>query len=229
MNDAVPPAGRTRATRSGQRPGFAPSLTQQCWGFIIGSALFAVGTAPGFHAVAGTAATNWLCFIGAWFFTAAGLIQLARSTPATARIPDSTARRVRPEWLAAFTQSLGTIAFNVSTTAALIDHNLPAELHYVWSPDAGGSAAFLLSGVLLVIADSRGRGRVFDLRDADWWSAQINLLGCIAFGFSAIGAFLLPGGQDLDPTLANGGTFIGAICFLVASAVVLPRRDRRGQ
>ncbi|WP_215401676.1 MULTISPECIES: hypothetical protein [unclassified Leucobacter] len=227
MSNSTPPSGQARTGEPGQRRRFTPSLAQQCWGFMIGSALFAVGTAPGFHAVAGTLATNWLCFIGAWFFTAAGLIQLARSTPATARIPDSTARRVRPEWMAALAQSLGTIAFNVSTTAALVAHNLPAELHYVWSPDAGGSAAFLLSGVLLVIADSRGRERRFDFRDADWWSAQINLLGCIAFGFSAIGAFLLPGGQDLDPTLAGAGTFIGALCFLIASAVVLPRRAER--
>ncbi len=53
---------------------FIPTLNKQCWGgFMIGSALFALGSAPGFGSWAGGAATVNVCyFVGAWFFTAAG-------------------------------------------------------------------------------------------------------------------------------------------------------------
>lgn len=234
MSARTPPAPQNDAGDVTEQSGrkrflplvFAPTLLVQCWGFMIGSALFAVSTAPGFHALAGASVANLLCFIGAWFFTGAGLVQLARSTPVTGRLPGLGRRVLRAEWMAAITQSLGTVAFNVSTAAALFTLSLSAEERFVWSPDAGGSAGFLVSGVLLVIAYSRKRGRFFDLGNAEWWSAQINLLGCVAFGFSAFGAFVLPDGQDLDALMASGGTFIGAICFFVASLVMLPSASR---
>lgn len=31
-----------------------------------------------------------------------------------------------------------------------------------------------------------------------------------------------------DALLANSGTFLGALCFLVAALLVLPRREQRG-
>lgn len=53
----------------------APTVTKQCWGFMIGSACFALGSAPGLSNLLGSSA-NLLFFIGAWFFTGAGFMQL---------------------------------------------------------------------------------------------------------------------------------------------------------
>jgi hypothetical protein len=44
--------------------------------FAIGSTLFAIATLPGMSAVAGAGLANVLCFVGSWFFTTAGWMQL---------------------------------------------------------------------------------------------------------------------------------------------------------
>ncbi|OZG26163.1 hypothetical protein BH683_025485 [Williamsia sp. 1138] len=202
-----------------------PTLLKQCWGFMIGSALFALGSAPGFGTWAGASASNVCYFVGAWFFTTAALIQLLRSGAATTKVDYGSGVMVRAEWLAAATQFVGTLLFNVSTTAALDAHSIPAEKHLVWSPDAGGSIAFLISGVFVIVAYTH-TSRFWKPTDRDWWSAQINLIGCIAFGVSAVGAYITTAGVGVDATLANTGTFIGALCFLVASLIVLPSRNQ---
>ena len=100
---------------------FRPTLHMQSWTFIIGASLFALGSAPGLGTWLGTGA-NTAFFVGAWFFTAAGFIQLLLSTP---RIGPRGG--VRAEWLAAAAQSFGTVLFNVSTGAALHTRQLSAE------------------------------------------------------------------------------------------------------
>ena len=114
--------------------------------FIIGSALFALGSAPGFASAAGATASNLCYFVGAWFFTGAALVQLVRSGPMMTPVDYDPGKMFRAEWLAGSTQFFGTLLFNVSTTAALMAHTVKGEQHLVWNPDAGGSVAFLLSG-----------------------------------------------------------------------------------
>ncbi|NYG22361.1 uncharacterized membrane protein YhaH (DUF805 family) [Agromyces hippuratus] len=202
-----------------------PTVTKQCWGFMIGSAFFALGSAPGLSESLGTAGANLLFFVGAWFFTTAGLIQLFLSGAIAVPVSYAPGRMVRAEWLAAATQSFGTLMFNVSTTAALYAKSISAQEHFVWNPDAGGSVAFLVSGVLAFIAYARV-ARLWDIGRAAWWSVLINFIGCVAFGVSAVGAYILPSGSAISGSLANSGTFIGAICFLLASLVVLPQWNR---
>ena len=134
---------------------------------------------------------------------------------------------VRAEWLSAATQSVGTILFNISTTSALFAHTVAGERHLVWSPDAGGSIAFLISGAVAFVAYSRSTGSGVDLRSRDWWSVLVNWVGCVAFGVSAVGAFVARDGVTADAVAANAGTFVGALCFLVASAIVLPGARNR--
>ena len=83
--------------------------------------------------------------------------------------------------------------------------------------------AFLISAVFVYVAYYRVEHSLWKPTDAGWWAAHINMLGCIAFAFSAAGAYVLDDGAGRDPGLANWGTFIGAICFVVASAIVLPQ------
>jgi hypothetical protein len=197
-----------------------PSLTIQCVGFMIGSSLFALGSAPGLSDELGSQTANTLFFVGAWFFTTAAFIQLLLSGAVR-----NEHGALRALWLAAATQFLGTMLFNVSTGAALRVDSVLAIRHLVWGPDAEGSVAFLISGgfALLVLIRS---GSLWGPRDSDWFSTWVNMIGCVAFGMSAVGSAVLPGGGLQDATLANWGTCIGAICFFVASMVVLPESLR---
>lgn len=191
------------------------TLSRQCWLFAIGSSLFAIATAPGFSALGGAGAANALCFVGSWFFTSAALIQLLLSRPL-----------MQTQWLSAATQFVGTLLFNISTGAALWAHAIPEKRHLVWTPDAGGSIGFLISGALGIVAVTIAVG-FFARTSRDWQAEWINMIGSIAFGVSAIGAFVRRTGVTEDALLANVGTFVGALCFLVAALLVLPRfRDR---
>ncbi len=189
-----------------------PTLTRQCWLFAVGSTFFAVACAPRFAVLAGAGAANLLCFIGSWFFTTAGWMQLKLAGH------DS-----ETEWYSAAVQFAGTILFNISTGAALLLQSTGWRRHLVWTPDAVGSLAFLISGVLALVAltvDSERRDRL---------TAWLNMAGCLAFGVSAVGAFVRRSGVTEDAWLANLGTFIGALCFLVAALLGLPRFRERGR
>ena len=176
----------------------------------------------------GAANANICYFIGAWFFTGAGLVQVINSGAVSVAVDYPPGRMVRAEWLAASTQSFGTLLFNVSTTSAVAAHTLAAEKHLVWSPDAGGSVAFLISGVFVIVAYSHDN-RLWNPTDVAWWAGQVNMLGCIAFGVSAVGAYITPDGNTVDDVLANTGTFVGAVCFFVASLIVLPMWSTRAR
>lgn len=214
MTSAALPLARTSSL-------LVPTVVKQCWLFMIGSALFAAGSAPVLSEQMGSQLSNLLFFIGAWFFTAAGLIQVFLSGAVAVAVPYAPGRMVRAEWLTASTQSFGTLLFNVSTTAALHAKSITAQEKLVWNPDAGGSVAFLISGCVAFIAFAH-TGSSWRLSSAACWSVVINFVGCVAFAVSAIGSFILPGGNTVNDDFATWGTFTGAICFFVASLVVLP-------
>lgn len=99
-------------------------------------------------------------------------------------------------------------------------HTIVGERRYVWAPDATGSMAFLVSGVLAVVVVG-----TWSPRSVDWRAAWINLAGCVAFGVSALAAFVRKTGVTVDERLANFGTFVGALCFLAAALMLRPRSD----
>ncbi len=189
-----------------------PTLTRQCWLFAVGSVFFAVATAPRVSEVAGAGLTNLLCFVGSWFFTTAGWMQLRLADP------DNFAA-----WHSSSSQFAGTVLFNISTGAALLMQSVPERRHLVWTPDAAGSLAFLVSGALAVAALDAGAAR------RDTAVAWINMAGCVAFGLSAGAAFVRGNGVTEDQWLANIGTFVGALCFLVAALAELPRFRKPGR
>ncbi len=207
------------------------NVKTECWGFAIGSALFALGSAPEFANWAGAPAANVAFFVGSWFFTFAAFVQLQLSgslrgpTPAIAG-SERVGREVhKSEWWSSIVQFAGTIAFNISTGAALLVHSIEDADRFSWRPDVYGSAAFLISSGLAVFATGLYRRR--DEPDAPAWTATVlNTAGSIAFGFSAIGAYIDPdSGKVVAPFIDQVGTFIGALCFLAASLISLPRRS----
>jgi hypothetical protein len=191
------------------------TLSRQCWLFAVGSFFFALATMPGFSAVGGAGATNWLCFIGSWFFTIAAWMQVMLSGPP-----------LKLEWLSAAIQFAGTVLFNISTGSAVLAHATGVRRHYVWAPDALGSIAFLVSAALGVAAATIAIGLIA-VGSRDWQAEWINMIGSIAFGASAVGAFVRRTGITEDELLANLGTFLGALCFLGAALLVLPRFRKR--
>jgi hypothetical protein len=53
------------------------------------------------------------------------------------------------------------------------------------------------------------------------------MAGSIAFGVSAVASYIVPADGDLwNAELSNLGTFVGALCFLVGAALLLPAARR---
>lgn len=217
-----PPAIREIEEEESVGWSFRPTVAGQCWSFIAGSALFAIGSAPGSAALFGAQNANLMFFVGAWFFTGAGLVQWALAGP---RFTGGSPPRIRAQWLTAAAQSVGTVLFNVSTSAAVMVHSTTDERDLVWSPDFSGSVAFLVSGAVALIGLEHTVG-LWPPASAGWWATVINFLGCVLFMVSAIAAYVSPCGVTEDAWIANLGTCTGAVCFLVASALTITRARR---
>ncbi|NLT07284.1 MAG: hypothetical protein GXY03_13385 [Solirubrobacterales bacterium] len=191
--------------------------------FAIGSACFALGALPGYASLVGELADNVTYFVGSIFFTTAAFTQLRLS----GRWRAGAWRNVADwdDWWSAAVQLSGTIAFNVSTGAALAQHLTAAdEMHYVWRPDAIGSLCFLVSSALAIKATTHRDG-LWDPEARNWWTTWLNVAGSIAFGVSAVGAYVVSdSGELLNAELVNLGTFVGAVCFLVAALLLRPPR-----
>ncbi|WP_169581449.1 MULTISPECIES: YrhK family protein [Microbacterium] len=202
-------------------PPTARRLRREAWGFAVGSLLFFAGSMPFYAAWAGSVGTNATFFAGSVFFTLAAFIQLSLSGR---RIPHrEMSRPDRVDWWAAAIQFAGTLLFNLSTGAALAAAvTQPAEVGAGWKPDAWGSLAFLVASFLAIVA-TKDRGRLWDPDSRTWHGTLLNFVGSVAFGVSAVGAYVVPSTGDLaNAAWANGGTAIGALCFFVAA--LLSRR-----
>ena len=140
-------------------------------------------------------------FIGSLFFTTAAFEQLR------------TARGEGAGVGAATIQFAGTLAFNVTTFAGMLERldAHQAEL-LVWSPDAIGSICFLVSSVLAEIAIW---GPLVPARR----SATLNLIGSVAFGISAVAAYVVPNTDELlNASLATSMTLVGRALLLLGGA-----------
>ena len=117
----------------------------------------------------------------------------------------------------------GTVYFNVSTFHALragLDASSYDRL--VWKPDALGSVCFLVSGYL-AYAEVCGHAFWTRKRTLEWKIAAVNLVGCVAFGLSAVASLWLPSsGGVLALAASNWFTALGGLCFLVGAILLLP-------
>jgi len=201
--------------------------------FMVGSFCFALGSAPGYASLVGVVADSATFFVGSIFFTSAGYLQFAEvvNTEPSAgtgarrfRVASWEPRRI--DWLATSIQLVGTVFFNVSTFRALTE-SLDAEPASLlsWRPDALGSVCFLVAS-WLAFAEA-GHGWVsWRPRDLGWSIAGLNLAGSVFFGLSAIGATVVPStGELLNASVANSGTFLGAVCFLAGAALLIPEAE----
>ena len=205
------------------------------WLFMVGSACFALGTVPPYVHAVGPEIDAVTFFVGSLFFTSASYLQLLQTqTPAMTRADAGSEHAATPVvrwawrpheagWVAAASQLVGTLFFNVSTFVATV-HNLTAAEsdRYVWRPDFFGSVLFLVSSAYAIKALDPA-SRMGRRRALPWWIAWLNLLGSGAFMVSAMASYVLPStGSLIDEPVANAGTFLGAVCFLVGAYLMLP-------
>ena len=187
--------------------------------FAVGSICFLVGPFPGYVQLVGSNVDGMTFFVGSIFFTAAALVQFL-----TTRLTGGHA----PDWWASGIQLAGTLFFNISTFDAMQDAlDTRATDRLVWAPDVFGSICFLVSSALayrLVNGSFLGGRR----RDGPERIALVNLLGSIAFGVSAVAAFVVPStGNVLSLGAANFTTAVGATCFLIGSVLMMPAVSSR--
>ena len=205
------------------------------WLFVVGSALFVLGSVPAYVNAVGGTADSVTYFVGSVFFTCASYTQLVQAqSPAMLPGPGLADDQPAPArlrgwlphdrgWQAAATQFPGTLFFNISTFAALA-RNATAQQQdrHVWRPDVFGSTLFLVASVLGILALGGGFWTV-RARSLPWWIAWINLLGSVLFMASALASYLVPTTDDfINSRLSVAGTLWGAVCFLIGAALLLP-------
>jgi hypothetical protein len=201
--------------------------------FMIGSACFALGAVPGYVSLVGLGADGATFFVGSIFFTSAATLQYVEvvNTPPAAGHPTAT-RFVswepgRIDWLATSIQLVGTVFFNISTFRAMLESIDDSSANLLsWRPDALGSLCFLVAS-WLAFAEAGHGWLSWRPDDLGWVISALNLAGSIFFGLSAIGAYVVSStGELLNAALANSGTFIGAIGFLIGAALLIPEACR---
>ena len=204
--------------------------------FAIGSACFAVAALPGLATAVGGTTDNAIYFVGSVFFTTAGLLQYAQVVGADDPALHGARTRLRRlatwsphriDWVAAAVQTLGTLFFNISTGHALTVSATSADAlnHAIWRPDALGSVCFLVSSYLSWAEVCHGAGRWLP-KDLSWWIVLGNLAGSIAFGVSAVAAHYVASDTVRSASWTTLGTFVGGVCFLGASVLLLPERTQ---
>ncbi len=204
--------------------------------FMVGSALFVLGSVPAYATAVGAVPDAVTYFLGSIFFTLASYGQLVQSqSPALAADAPVDPEQRHParlvgwrprdlNWLAAATQFPGTLFFNVTTFAAITQGLSAAEAdQQVWRPDFFGSVLFLVASGFALAGMGKpwrqwsGRGVPW------WWTNWLNMIGSVFFMVSAIGAFVVPtSGELLNLRWATGGTFAGAVCFFVGAWLMIP-------
>jgi hypothetical protein len=199
--------------------------------FTVGSVCFLVAPLPGFIDLVGPETDAAVFFVGSLFFTSAAALQWWDS------LQDDTGRRGgrrrslwqprRLAWWSSSLQLAGTLFFNATTFRALqTGLDSPSYDRLVWRPDALGSICFLVSGYL-AYAEVSGHLLAWPRRTLESAIVTVNLIGCLAFGASAVASYVLPStGSQVDVAIVNAGTALGALCFLVGALLLLPEGVR---
>jgi hypothetical protein len=199
--------------------------------FAVGSLLFALGSLPWYIGAAGTRWDSVTFFAGSVFFTSAAFLTYREAVDAGPPAQNPRRRRFfvyqprRIDWWACAVQLAGTLYFNVSTGVAT-KTNLAAQAahQHVWRPDAIGSVCFLVASALAWFEVCHGWA-AWRPRSWSWWITLVNLLGSVAFGVSAVDAYVNPvTGQLRNAEGANLWTLVGAVLFLAGAVLLLPER-----
>ena len=187
--------------------------------FVVGSACFVMGPIPAYAHAVGAHADAWTFFIGSLFFTLAGYLSYLQVVREDGHSWVGWMPRSLGFWAASI-QLVGTIYFNVTTFASPLDIPNDLDNRVIWRPDAIGSVCFLVASAI-AFAEAGHRWWSWRPGERDWHITALNMWGSVFFGLSAVGAHYDPSGTISHVQLANAGTFLGALCFLVASLLMM--------
>ncbi len=187
--------------------------------FTLGSVCFVLGPLPFYEGAVGALGTTVTFFVGSLLFTTAAYLSYLQVVRDTGHRWFAWAPHDMGFW-AVLVQLVGTVYFNVTTFAAFFDVPPDVVNRVIWRPDAIGSVCFLVASAI-AFAEAGHRWWSWRPGERDWHITALNLWGSVFFGISAVGAYVRPSGDLVNAVWANGGTFLGAVCFLVASLLML--------
>ncbi|MBB6459280.1 hypothetical protein [Flammeovirga kamogawensis] len=189
--------------------------------FMIGASLFMNASIGFLLPNPNSSLLNITYFIGSIPFTSAAFLQLLDSSNQKGQ--PWRLLVYRPQNLgykAALSQWLGTILFNFNTFDATFNLTWQQSDILVWTPNMVGSIFFMISAIYLL----NDINFVFDSKNNEFNGVWINFLGCLTFLISAFASIYFP--TALPKWVSNFAlinTFIGALCFFLASALTLTR------
>ena len=193
--------------------------------FIIGPFLFAIGSLWSITDPDAAALSSATLALGSVFFTAGGWWQLRQATLAIKLLP---ADMQDWQWCGlrcAFTQSIGTVLFNINTFFlwGWPQSNENSWLLLAVLPNLLGSILFLVSAADGLIEVGHGKLLVYEPSHLGWWIAMVNALGCLWFMQSALAALPnnLPEISVFNAGMATRTTLLGSICFAIVGILSL--------
>jgi hypothetical protein len=183
---------------------------------MCGSLLFAAGSTSTYASWVSSATVALTFVVGSVFFTSAAYLQLLSVLNPGGSVGPWRLWSWQPknaDWWASAIQLVGALLFNINTYDAFLTHlSRSEEMQFVWVPDFIGSVCFLVAS-WLGLRDLRHAPLRERAKNLVWWSAGLNMVGSITFGIAAAGALFQIEGDLVGTTIADEGTFAGAVCF----------------
>ena len=199
--------------------------------FVIGGALFSLGALLAQIGSEAARTIDLIFLVGGVFFSLGGYASILQAANAPTEIDQdgelTSARwrwwELRPHnigWLSAAVLFLGTLLFAVSLVAAFASNLTVRQSNtWIWVPDMAGCVCFLLSGHLALLEVCHGRIGL-RVREIGWWIVAVNQVGSVLFFLAGLAAYTRPATSTaVNLGLANWGTFLGALCFVVGGVV----------
>jgi hypothetical protein len=199
--------------------------------FVLGGSLFALGALLAQTGNDASRDIDLVYLVGGFFFSLGGYASVLQAGNAPTDIdPDgalTSARwrwwEFRPHnlgWLSAAVLFLGTLLFAVSLVAAFAQGLPPRQSNtWIWIPDMLGCVCFLVSGHLALLEICHGHIGVRP-HEIGWWIVAVNQVGSVLFFLAGVAAYTRPATSTaVNLGLANWGTFLGAVCFVIGGVV----------
>jgi hypothetical protein len=196
--------------------------------FIVGSVLFGLGALFPLISSFPIAIINIVYLVGSSLYLIGASVQFVqgRRMKINDRGDAADVRKLaNRNSRAAAIQAFGAILFQTSMTGALINSlNVAQQERVIWAPDLVGAICFVTASSMFFALRYPIQQRQ-ENQDSSRFLALLNIIGSLFFVLSALGAYIVPlTDESIYPSVANLGTFVGAIFFFISSIPGLPPR-----
>jgi hypothetical protein len=208
--------------------------------FVIGGSLFSLGALFAQLGVGAARTADVVYLVGGVFFSLGGYASVVQAVNTPTDVDEHgslSSERWRwwaflPRhigWMSAAVLFVGTLLFGVSLVAAFAQNLTVRQSNgYIWFPDILGCLCFLASGHLALLEVCHGRIGILT-RELGWWIVAVNQVGSVLFFLAGLAAFTRPATSEvISLGVVNGGTFLGALCFVVGGVLQAFERPDAG-